>query len=200
MADQGRSWFLPVVAVVVLIGAGAVGILATQRESNVDVAPRALIDHWHGALLIHDCGTDLPFATTDNDPDGVHTHGDGLMHVHPFNTAASGKNATLETYFIATGATLTDTLYTPGPSESPIPLDESQDCAGEPSELVLAYWEDPQAAEPSQVLTENLAAFQIVKDDYAITVARVPVGTDPADIPKSPLVDQIEQLGALDGG
>ncbi len=196
--DQGRSWFVPVVVVVVLIGAAAVGVLATQRESNVDVAPRALIDHWHGALLIHDCGTDLPFASNDLSEDGVHTHGDGLMHVHPFNGAASGKNATLETYLRSTGGVLTDSTYTPGPSEVPGVLDEAQDCAGEPSELVLAYWDDPQAAEPTEVFTENLAEFLVTKDNYALTLARLPVGTDPADIPKSPLVDQIEQLGARD--
>lgn len=198
--DQGRSWFLPVVVLIVLAGGAAVGVLATQRESNADVAPRALVDHWHGALLIHNCGQDLPFATTDNDPDGVHTHGDGLMHVHPFNTSASGRNATLATYFTATQASLTDSMYIPGPSESPVVLDESVSCAGEDAELVLAFWEDPQSAEPPVVIKENLADFRIETDNYALTLALVPVGTDPADIPKSPLVNQIEQLGALDGG
>jgi hypothetical protein len=198
--DQGRSLFVPAVALIVLLGAGAIGYLATQRDGNVGVEPEALVDHWHGALLFHNCGTDLPFATTDNDPAGIHTHGDGLMHVHPFNTSASGRNATMATYLEATGGTLTDSLYSPGPSESPIPLDESAGCAGEDAELVLAYWDDPQAAEPTRVITEGLADFQIDSDGYAITIALVPVGTDPANIPKSPLVNDLERLGALDGG
>lgn len=199
VADQGRSWFLPVILAIVVAGAGLTFALASQRESNVGVEPRAFLDHWHGALLIHDCGTDLPFATGDNDPEGVHTHGDGLMHVHPFSDSAAGNNATLGAYLRATGAVLTDSLYVPGPTEVPTNLDEAEECAGEPSELVLAYWDDPEASEPSRVVTENLVDFRIEKDNFALTLARVPVGTDPAEIPKSPLVGQIEQLGALDG-
>ncbi len=185
---------------IVLLGAGAVGYLASQREGNVGVAPRALIDHWHGALLFNNCGTDLPFATTSNDPAGVHTHGDGLMHVHPFNTTASGRNATINSYLQATGGVLTDSLYIPGPSEAPTQLDESVGCDGEEAELVLAYWEDPQSDAPPEVITEGLGDFRIVKDNYAITIALLPVGTDPADIPKSPIINDIATLGAADAG
>ncbi|MFT7601404.1 MAG: hypothetical protein ACI8TP_004357 [Acidimicrobiales bacterium] len=199
VADQGRSWFLPVVVVIALIGVAAVAVLASQRESNVGIAPRALVDHWHGALLIHDCGTDLPFSADDNDPEGVHTHGDGLMHVHPFTSAAAGKNATLGAYLRATGGVLTDDLYVPGPGEVPTQLDEAVQCAGEDSQLVLAYWDDPDSETP-EIITTDLNNFPITADNFALTLARVPVGTDPADIPKSPLVGQIEQLGSLDGG
>ena len=51
-------------------------------------------DHWHAALGIYICSEFVPNIESDNDPRGIHTHGDGVVHIHPFTKASSGRKAT----------------------------------------------------------------------------------------------------------
>jgi hypothetical protein len=65
----------------------------------------ALGDHWHAALGIDVCGS---FA--ENPPSfeqrggtderaGVHSHGDGLIHIHPYADDETGDGATVGRFF-----------------------------------------------------------------------------------------------------
>lgn len=52
-------------------------------------------DHWHAAYGIYICDDFVPAIQSDRDPNGIHTHNDGVIHIHPFTRAVSGRNATL---------------------------------------------------------------------------------------------------------
>ncbi len=65
-------------------------------------------DHWHTALDINICGEwlDNPpaFEKPADNPNqaanaGIHSHGDGLIHTHPFVVSEEGKNATIGKFF-----------------------------------------------------------------------------------------------------
>ncbi len=62
-------------------------------------APIVNKDHFHAYLGVNVCGTWLPAAPAFDGPTaqamGIHSHGDGLMHIHPYSSAAAGKNATV---------------------------------------------------------------------------------------------------------
>ena len=178
--DQGRSWFLPAVLAIVVAGAVLVGFLATQRETNVGVRPEAFVDHWHTAYGINNCGSfDAPIVDS-TDPEGVHTHTDGVVHVHPFSPAASGNNATLDAFLRATGAVLTDDSFTYGAAEGGQSMSEAAGCNGEPAVLTVAYWHNALRAEqgdaPDIVITENLADFRFEGDISAVTIPWFPGG------------------------
>jgi hypothetical protein len=194
--DQGRSWFLPVVLAIVIAGAVVVGILASQRETNVGIRPEAFVDHWHTAYGIYNCDTFDPPILEDTDPEGIHTHTDGVIHVHPFSASASGRNATLDAFFRATGAQLTDDSFSYGPgSGGERVLSEADGCGGEPATLTLAYWDNAllaeQGAEPDQIITENLADFRFEGDVSAVTLALLPEG---AEIPAPPTIPNLQTL------
>jgi hypothetical protein len=67
--------------------------IATDKDSN-DSAPireMRVGDHWHAALGVNVCGQWLPpapqFEVRANQAGvtaGIHSHGDGLLHLHPF--------------------------------------------------------------------------------------------------------------------
>src|SRR4029079_1825465 len=78
--------------------AGLVGIMMS-RTTNADAAPVAHKDNWHAAIGVNVCGQWLPNAPTFEDDEGIHTHGDGLIHIHPFLSRAAGDNATVGRYF-----------------------------------------------------------------------------------------------------
>ena len=72
-------------------------------------------DHWHAAYGVFICDDFLPDIQSDRDPNGIHTHNDGVIHIHPFTSASSGSRATLGAFVQTVGMTLTDDeLKVPG--------------------------------------------------------------------------------------
>ncbi len=68
-------------------------------------APRPNQDHWHWAVGVNVCGTwlaDPPEffnrAANRSLVAGIHSHGDGLVHLHPYGTDEAGDHATLRTF------------------------------------------------------------------------------------------------------
>jgi hypothetical protein len=57
-------------------------------------------DHWHARLTIEICGRTLPPLPPS--PGDVHTHGDGVIHIHPEGAGSAGRNATLGRFFATT--------------------------------------------------------------------------------------------------
>lgn len=63
-------------------------------------------DHWHARYTIELCGKTLPpLLPSAGD---IHTHGDGVIHIHPASAATTGRRATLGAFFRSTIVRLTD--------------------------------------------------------------------------------------------
>jgi len=197
--DQSRSWFLPVVVAIVVAGAALIGWLAIQRDTNVGVQPEALVDHWHTAYGVYNCDSFDASIVDSTDPEGVHTHSDGVIHVHPFSTTASGDNATLDAFFRANGAVLSDDSFTYGPLDGGATMSESDGCNGEPATLTVAYWDNALLAEqgdqPTVVITEDLDDLKFEGDISAVTIALLPAGT--TEIPAPPTIPNLQTLTDL---
>jgi hypothetical protein len=85
-------------AAALILVAGVALIMVSRDPVSASGPPKANFDHWHAALGVDVCGTFLPNEQTFEDAEGLHTHGDGLMHIHPFLQRAAGKNATVGLY------------------------------------------------------------------------------------------------------
>jgi len=108
---QSYPWFYTALALVVIAGILAI-VLTKSGTKSSDVPPRPANaatgfpgDHWHAALGVNICGEWLPFqaqstvvAGNPNVYAGLHTHGDGFVHIEPASRADSGDNATLGRY------------------------------------------------------------------------------------------------------
>ena len=103
------SW-LPVAGIVVVIAAVTGIFLAFARTT---AAQPSIGDHVHAALDIYVCGQkepNLPFFEA-----GIHTHGDGLIHIHPQLTTEEGAGASVGKFFQYGHWQLSDsTLTLPG--------------------------------------------------------------------------------------
>jgi len=104
----GAQWFYGVMAAIVVLG--VVGIVFARADNISAAGPPqpgnpstgAPGDHWHSAFDVNICGTwiDPPatFEQVHDNPNvqpGIHTHGDGFIHTHPFTRSEGGDNATL---------------------------------------------------------------------------------------------------------
>ncbi len=94
--DRLWPWFFGGI-VVLGVAVVAYGILHRPPYPRVGA-------HWHAPFSVEVCGRALGFPPS---PGNVHTHGDGLIHVHP-ETDEEGRAATLETFFRSIGVSLSE--------------------------------------------------------------------------------------------
>jgi len=94
------------VAVVVIIGGLFYVALNLNTSSQARTGPSAS-DHWHADYNVKLCGEVQPDLPPSEG--GVHSHGDGLMHIHPHTADEIYENANIKLFFHNSGVTLTDT-------------------------------------------------------------------------------------------
>lgn len=129
----GVTWFYAALAAIVILGVA--GVALARPDSSAAVAPQpgdpatgAPGDHWHAAIAADICGTWLgapaEFETAADNPNvrsGIHTHGDGFIHIHPFTASEGGDNATLDRFLTYGGWLASETsldLWS-GPASAP---------------------------------------------------------------------------------
>jgi len=171
--DRRNFGFPVAMALVLVLGIALVAFARSGREATA--APR-LGDHWHSAYDIYVCDTYRAKIVDESDPNGIHTHGDGLMHIHPFNSLASGKSATIGEFFSAFGGHIDDVSIRLDTGEV---INEGEDCGGKPTVLTVARFDAQDRGRSPELITEGLAGVRYLKNLEAFTIAFVPEGTEP---------------------
>ncbi|MDQ3679008.1 MAG: DUF1772 domain-containing protein [Actinomycetota bacterium] len=115
-----RAWgWYSALAIVTLVGILLVVTSRNQRLNANDPVtaekPRAAApdkgfagDHWHAAYGIYVCDRFASEIKSDRDPNGIHTHDDGIIHMHPFTRAVSGSKATFGVFAETVGLTVAE--------------------------------------------------------------------------------------------
>jgi hypothetical protein len=203
--------FPALIAVVVIAGIALVAFARSNREANAAPLSQANadFDHWHAAFGINDCGTFVfdgteeggPFlADALQDPQGIHTHEDGVIHIHPFLDSAGGRNARMRIFFEDVNLQISDDTVT---FPDGTVWDESEKTCGagddaEPGQIVIARWNDAQDAadgeRPSEIVTDDFGDIRFRNDREYYTLAYVPEG-EFEDVPVRP--DVIATLNNL---
>ena len=165
-------------------------LAATSAQSAIaSEKPEANKDHWHMAYGIYDCTKYLPSLKADDDPTGVHTHGDGLIHIHPFVAASAGANATLQRFFDAVGFAASGNTIT---LQNGSKLESGGKCGSVKATVRTLLWTTHTTKIPTVVKDPGslrLADQAIVAFVYAPADATIPMPSsiaeleDPADLP-----------------
>jgi hypothetical protein len=193
--------------VVVLLGLGLI-FYARNNNQAAATTPPVLGDHWHAAYGFYICGNFIPSFTKGLDPNaadplGIHSHGDGVIHIHPFSSETSGKNATLGKYLDWEGVKLTNdeltlpdgTKYKTGDA-----CPEGTPDAGKKGTLKAAVWENVQTGtDAPNIWITDFNNIHFDRDGMGITVAFVPDDTDITKL-KPPTAANLAQLGSVDTG
>ena len=170
-----------------------VAVLVPVSASSAQGEGPKIGDHWHLAFGVWNCGTWEPPVTPGDDPLGIHTHGDGLIHVHPFEAAAAGKNAVLGRFLAVSQATLTSSSLAL-PTKK---LIAGGTCQGKRAVVRTLTWSSKAVKVPTVVSGD--ANKVPLRDEEIIVIAYGPsdakVGLppsvaeleDPADLPPPPL-------------
>jgi hypothetical protein len=189
------GWYTAIALVAVL---GVVAIVSSRSDRQAALNPlksekprppeasrKFPGDHWHAAYGVYACDRWLPQITSERDPQGIHTHDDGVIHIHPFTRAASGRRATLGVFTRTVGMTLTEDRVKMPDGES---FTEGERCGGKRAELKVLLNGEERLGDPKQIR---------LRDRDAIVIAFVPEGTE---VPPLPTVAQLDNLSDVPGG
>jgi len=204
---QRRALGFPALIFAIVVSGSSLVLFARADRAETE-APRSQadsvddFDHWHAAYGVYDCTTflfsDEATAIQDalNDPLGIHTHGDGVIHIHPFTDAAGGRNARMRLFFDDVDIEASDSKWTfPDGTE----WDEAtKKCGEESGQIVVAKWNDAQLAadgeRPNELITEDFGDIRFRNDREYYTFAFVPE-SELSEIPVRP--DVITDLSTL---
>ena len=162
-------------AVGLVVVLGSLLVLWARSDREATSAPR-VGDHWHSAYDVYVCEGFRSKFVVETDPNGIHTHSDGVIHIHPFNKLASGKDATMGQFFNAFGGRIDDDSVVLDTGEV---LLAGDDCNGQPVVVKVARFDADDMERDPEVLTEDLANVRFLKDREAFTIALVPADVEP---------------------
>lgn len=99
---------------------GRPGLQTIPALTQIPEGSRPLIgDHWHAPYVIYIGSTRQPNIPAFTGPEETHTHGDGIIHTHPFITVGEGQGASVRKFFEYGGGELSDgSLKIPGQKET----------------------------------------------------------------------------------
>jgi hypothetical protein len=187
-AKKSYAWPAAIGAVVIV---GVLLVVLSFGGTSDATAPR-IGDHWHAAYGIYDCDEFLPnLQDIQDDTSGIHTHGEGLMHIHPFASRYSGKGANLFHFGQQTGFKLTDKSFKVGN----VSRSNGDMCGKKPGRVELVVWQTPEDTSP-KVHLKDIADFA-PKNGNVWVLAFVPKGTK-VPLPQS-AVNLADPLAAEEG-
>jgi hypothetical protein len=204
-AKGGRAnrttWIL--VGGVLVVGIALIAAFASSDKEASSVGPQPGRDHWHAALGVYDCdhwlgdatGTGVwqwPAATGQGSPArvgtniyaGLHSHGDGIIHMEPVAPDESGDRATVGRYFEFGGWD----LGTSGYSFLDTTVKNGDECGGKPSVLRWAtakFNGDPNADQKYTEQRGNPADFKL-NDGDVVVIAFMPASESFAKLGNPP--------------
>ncbi len=201
-SGQPRSLLFPsVLTLVVVLGLARVIYARDDRLKDDLDGPPQISDHIHQAIGVNVCGDFLGNIPEFESQVGIHTHGDGVIHIHPFSQLGVGANATLERYFkdARDFGDLDVSLSNTKLSYLGETYEEGEaECEGvDDPVLRMAYWSNVQdeASEP-EITTGDFTDIRLTDNGGGLTIF---YGDPDADIPKPPNAEQLAELGAADG-
>jgi hypothetical protein len=180
-------------AIVLTVVLGTSLVLYSRDNRSEAIEPQ-VGQHWHAAYGIWNCDHWEPVLTDANgDPHGIHTHGDGIIHIHPFDSSVAGSRATLGAFFDTEGVTVDDSskITLPGGTV----LDESAGCGGESASLEVARWPADQPDANPEIIKSSFNDVRLREDREVFTIALVKDGETPPRPESVPTLDNLSDLG-----
>ncbi len=164
----------------VLVVVLGVVLVILARGSRDPLTSPTTKDHWHSVYTIYDCGRQLPHFQSQADPDGIHSHGDSLIHVHPRNSSATGEDARLDVFLEAMNADIdVEGIFAENGEFSPILAEDG--CDGEPGVIKVARWNLGAVDGPEiiEVYEDDFGDIRLLEDAEGFSFALVAEGDDP---------------------
>ncbi len=158
-------------------------------------------DHWHSVYGVYSCdllgdgeAKYLPAFQSTQDDSGLHSHGDGLVHIHPFFEEFAADGAVMAVWFDEMHVDISVDRIVVENEFDPL----AEHVAGEPcfdgtgpSEIVVLVWDRDSLAlaetpvEPD-VIRNDFGGIRFENDRQVFVIAHAAIGTDYIALPLPP--------------
>ena len=195
--SRTNTWWYGLTALVVIVGVALIVYARNSAPSPVGPyvagSSHTTDTHWHAALGVYYCdhwlgdstGEGLwtwPYATPGGSPAragntsayaGLHSHGDGIIHMEPAVSAEAGRNATVGLYFEYGGWKLSSTSF----SFLGTTVTNGDKCGGKPGTVqwATARWDRTAGPQKYTVQTGDPSKYKLYDDDIVV-IAFLPEG------------------------
>ncbi len=210
---QGGTVFPLAVAATLILGLALI-VYSRQTLPSADDSPPTINDHWHAAYGFYLCDTwyqldgDLEerdangqFTNTNFVRTGIHSHNDGVIHWHPYNSRGVGKNADLGVFLETYEVELENDTIT-FPEQNALGGQEVWEegvtqCDGEDGEVSVKAWGSFTDTDGGTRYIANMDEVHIDNDGMVFAIYFTADG-EPQVMP--PWAQDLPQLGAVDSG
>lgn len=213
---QNGALFPLIVTLVVVLGSALV-VYARQSRPSADASAPTIDDHWHHAYGFFLCDT---WVTLEGDGEaqdaegrptnveyartGIHSHDDGLIHWHPFSSAAVGRRAQLGVFLDVYGVELSDdVLQFPEDQRAQLPEEFREtgrfesgetectiDGETEVGQLQVTRWDNLSDTGDGTTFIAGFDDIALNQDAMVVSIAFVPDGTE---VGKPPSVEGFDE-------
>lgn len=163
-------------------------LVAASRGERLSQEPMANIDHWHAAYGVYLCDRFLAPVQGNGDSNGIHSHGDGVVHVEPLNRASAGSKAVFRRFEEAQRSRITSSSLQWVDGTVPVQADVSDGCGGRPAEISSFVDAVRVGSAPGGIR---------LRDGQVIVVAFLPKGTSYEQIGPPPSLRDLPRIRGL---
>ena len=212
---QGGTLFPALIVGIAVVGAALI-VYSRASIPNQNIPP-TVEDHWHASYGFYACDEWLPDLQGNKEEQdsagqlisegfrrtGIHSHNDGVIHWHPYTSAATGRNAKLGVFLDVYGIKLSDDkLEMPADQggavyEEGVTKCTDADGKSVDGEIVVYAFDAFDTPDKYTTYITNFDDVRLMQDGMAFSVVFAPAGSK-AELP--PSAASLPELGAADGG
>jgi hypothetical protein len=105
---SGSLAYGAIITAIVIIGVAGIA-LSRSGGPATDLSGPNIGDHWHAAFGVNICGSWKTNTPQYEAATGIHSHGDGFIHMHPLSRAGANDNATVGLFLKQAGEKVSET-------------------------------------------------------------------------------------------
>jgi hypothetical protein len=212
---QGGTLFPALIVGIAVVGAALI-VYSRASIPNQNIPP-TVEDHWHASYGFYACDEWLPDLQGNKEEQdsagqlisdgfrrtGIHSHNDGVIHWHPYTSAATGRNAKLGVFLDVYGIKLSDDkLELPADQGGAVYEEGVTKCIDADGksvdgEIVVYAFDAFDTPDKYTTYITNFDDVRLMQDGMAFSVVFAPAGSK-AELP--PSAASLPELGAVDGG
>jgi hypothetical protein len=182
---SGTLGFAAVIGVIALLG--IVGILASKGGDSAGAGAGPDIgEHHHAALGINICGQWAPNTPQYESAKGIHSHGDGFIHMHPYSRAGANENATVGLFLFQAEQKVTNDSIALG-GQSLKNGDECKNLDNKPGKLRWSVNGEEKKGNPARYVPEDRDIIALAFLPEGEDIGTPPIaGSSPSDLGGQP--------------
>lgn len=152
-------------------------------------------DKWYEAYGVYICDKYVANISSTNNPYGISTDNDGIIHISPFQKKYAGHNSTLGLFGKAVDLKVDRTsVQVPG---DPKKYDSGEKCGDKSGKFVVKEWSDAKNKDSGKEIKSDPKRL-LLKDNAAVAIAFIPDNMKWEDIPLPDSAAHLDEAKAKD--